>query len=121
MTKCLWKKRISTTIGSVTEIEADEANGMFAATDGLADPPAAKREIATGSVQLDWVSTLTNRNSLYASSSVKSAVEMIPGHARGTITLRKAVNRLAPSIIADSSKSLGMSMKKLRSIQMVNG
>ena len=46
---------------------------------------------------------------------------MMPGHMIGMTTRRKAWKRVAPSIIAASSISLGTSMKKLRSIQIVNG
>ena len=51
----------------------------------------------------------------------KGGGDMIPGHMMGMMTLMKAVSRLAPSTIADSSISLGIFMKKLRSIQMVKG
>ena len=45
----------------------------------------------------------------------------MPGHVIGTITRRNDCSRPAPSIIAASSISRGISMKKLRSIQMVKG
>ena len=75
----------------------------------------------TVSVQFDWVRMRTSRKSLYASKSVNNAVEIIPGHMMGMITLKNAVKRFAPSTMADSSISLGMFIKKLRSIQMVKG
>lgn len=40
-------------MGSVAETDAAAARPSLAATEGLADPPAVKREMATGNVQLD--------------------------------------------------------------------
>ena len=43
------------------------------------------------------------------------------GHAMGAITDQNALNWVAPSIIADSSISLGISQKKPRSIHIAKG
>ena len=44
-----------------------------------------------------------------------------PGHMTGTMTWRNAWNRVQPSTMALSSRSLGMLRKKEWSIQRVNG
>ena len=45
----------------------------------------------------------------------------MPGPISGIITLRSMLTRVHPSIIAASSRSLGISAKKFRSSQMLNG
>jgi len=49
------------------------------------------------------------------------AVATIPGTAKGSITLRKAVNLLHPSILAASSSSPGMDAKNPLIIQILKG
>ena len=45
----------------------------------------------------------------------------MPGPISGIITLRSMLIRVQPSIMAASSRLAGISAKKLRSSQMVNG
>ena len=75
----------------------------------------------TGRVQLICVRMRASKKSLYASSKVNKPVVMMPGHMIGTMTETKERRRPAPSIMAASSISRGISMKKLRSIQIVKG
>ncbi|MCY1563137.1 hypothetical protein D9M68_1006240 [compost metagenome] len=52
------------------------------------------------------------RNSFQTEMNTRIAVVARPGTARGRMTLRKAVNGVAPSMYADSSSSRGISLKK---------
>ena len=72
--------------------------------------------IATARVQFLRVSILTSKNSWYTNTRVNRDVVIIPGHIIGIMTLIKASNLDAPSTIAASSISLGISLKKLLSI-----
>ena len=65
--------------------------------------------IATGTVCRSGpsVNDSAKRNSFQLYTNVRMAVAASPGKASGTITSRKARNRLAPSTIAASSSSAG--------------
>ena len=53
--------------------------------------------------------------------NAKIEVATRPGPSSGSTTWRNAPKRLAPSTIADSSRSIGMPSMKPRRAQMVNG
>src|SRR6266566_4913825 len=58
--------------------------------------------------------TAATRYSLYENRNAKIATAAIAGPASGSTTSPKAWNRLAPSILAASSRSIGMPSKKAR-------
>ncbi|MNY56476.1 hypothetical protein D3C86_1925580 [compost metagenome] len=68
----------------------------------------------TGNVAL-WlpeISISANSNSLHAAVKTKPSVAAMPGNVSGRMIWRNAVKRLAPSIIAASSRSFGIPSKK---------
>ena len=77
----------------------------------------------TGNVCAFWVLVRmrANRNSLQENVNTMTAAAKRPGHASGSSTSRKAVQRPAPSVNAASSISRGISDRNPFSIQMVNG
>src|SRR5262249_11117475 len=66
------------------------------------------------------VSTSATRNSLYVTITAKIAVATSPGAASGSTTRLNAVIRDEPSTIDASSRSRGISRKKLSIIQTTN-
>ena len=52
---------------------------------------------------------------------VRMPVAMMPGSAIGSTTWITARNRLAPSVIAASSRSIGIDWKKVRNIHSAKG
>ena len=53
--------------------------------------------------------------------NVKIETAMTPGSASGTMTRATALTREAPSVIAASSRSIGIDWKNARSSHMLNG
>src|SRR5262249_13294727 len=66
------------------------------------------------------VSTSATRNSLYVTMTAKIAVATSPGAASGSTIRRNAVMRDEPSTNDASSRSIGISRKKLSIIQTTN-
>src|ERR1700684_3980928 len=62
-----------------------------------------------------------NSNSLQAAVKTKPPVAAMPGSVRGRMMRRKAPKRVAPSIMAASSRSLGMASKKDCIRKVANG
>ncbi len=61
------------------------------------------------------------RYSWKANRNKKMPAVRMPGPISGIITLRSMLIRVQPSIMAASSRLRGISAKKLRSSQMLNG
>ena len=100
----------------------------YEATALVAGAPEAKREFARGmGYQLlivppgDSRITLARMNSFHAKMKAKTEVDTRPGAMRGKRILRNAWPWLQPSIMAASSRSLGMFAINPRRVQMVNG
>ena len=96
---------------------------MTTVDDRPATPPAAapRRRVnpVLALVRNSWRQLTSMRTALVLLFLL--AVAAIPGAASGRTILTKAEMREAPSIIAASSSSTGMSRKKPRIIQIVNG
>ena len=58
------------------------------------------------------ISISANSSSLQAAVKTKPSVAAMPGSVSGRMIWRKAPKRVAPSIIAASSRSFGMPSKK---------
>ena len=112
----LCTKRVKIKIGIVAITQTAEI------CPNLHDSVLLKAAISSGKVlAASRVSTRANRNSFHAKMKQRMAVAIIPGAARGMIILNKAPNLVDPSIIADSSISVGISWKKLLNIQTAKG
>ena len=67
------------------------------------------------------ISISANSSSLHAAVKTKPSVAAMPGNVSGRMIWRKARKRVAPSIIAASSRSFGMPSKKLCIRKVANG
>src|ERR1700730_17192572 len=71
----------------------------------------AKRPTGKVLTSADELSIKAKSNSLQAAVNTNPTVAARPGKVSGRMIVQSAVKRLAPSIIADSSSSLGMASK----------
>src|SRR3954471_13016905 len=113
------KASTRSTTGMVTPTEAAM---MAVIGDWNCDAPV-KNDSAAGTVRARSVevSEIASRNSFQQKKNVRIAVVKTPGAAKGTITLRKACQAVAPSTCAACSISQGICRKKADIVQIDNG
>ena len=114
-TRCFWKVITTMTIGSVIETDAAAAS----VTETALSPPA-RAEIATGRVHSVTASAYEEEFVVRQQHREERCGDDAGPHHRDD-DHAKGLERVAPSTIAASSISRGISMKKLRNIQIVNG
>src|SRR3982750_1625733 len=114
-----WKARVTITIGMVT---TTAAAAIAAAGCWNCEAPVKNASAAgTGRAASLDVSEIPNTKSFQAKKNVRMAAVNTPGAASGTIVLRNACHGVAPSIVAASSISHGISRKKADSVHSDSG